>query len=211
LSYVRGPLFSGDGSILAAASDDAPMYLWDVYGKHTKQPAPEKWSADDGMRMWQDLGSSDAKVGFQTIRRLIRNSGPAVSLLRKQTTPAPPVDAKRFARLVAVMDSDDFAERDRAFAELEKDAANLVGAVELALKATPALETKRRLESLLAKAEAVTPERLRQTRALETLEQIATPDAVQLLETLAKGEPAARLTREARETLERVRKRGESK
>ena len=44
-------------------------------------------------------------------------------------------------------------------------------------------------------------------RALEVLEQIATPEAVLLLEKHAGGQPEARLTREAAETLGRIRKR----
>jgi WD40 repeat protein len=205
---ISGIGFSPDGSLLAASSDDAPIFIWDVYGKHAAKPQlPEKWSDDDEKRLINTLAGDDGVAAFQTIRRLIRNPGPAVSLLAKHITPAAPIDAKRVARSIAALDSDDFAERDRAYAELEKNADGIQGIVETALKNKPALETKRRLESLLVKAENATPEYLRQTRALEALEQIATPDAVRLLESLAKGAPAARLTREARESLERIRKR----
>jgi len=205
---IASMAFAPDGTLLAASSYDAPIFIWDVYGKHAAKPQPpEKWSDDDEKRLLETITGDDAVAAFQTIRRLIRNPGPAVSLLAKRITPAAPIDAKRVARSIAALDSDDFAERDRAYAELEKNADGIQGAVETALKNKPALETKRRLESLLVKAENATPEYLRQTRALEALEQIATPDAVRLLQSLAKGEPAARLTREARESLERIRKR----
>jgi hypothetical protein len=45
---------------------------------------------------------------------------------------------------------------------------------------------------------------LRQTRALEALEQIRSPEARKLLERLAAGAPEARLTREAQAALERL-------
>jgi hypothetical protein len=56
------------------------------------------------------------------------------------------------------------------------------------------------LEQLLARPPA---ERLRTIRALAVLEWTATPAAQRLLEALAQGVPEARLTQEARATLER--------
>ena len=50
------------------------------------------------------------------------------------------------------------------------------------------------------------PEWLRGARAVETLEYIATPEATQLLQELAKGDPKARLTTEAQGALERMAK-----
>jgi hypothetical protein len=60
-------------------------------------------------------------------------------------------------------------------------------------------EVRRRVERLLARLKPPLPpgEKLRQVRAVETLELIGTPDAHRLLEELAAGEPAARLTQEA--------------
>ncbi len=63
------------------------------------------------------------------------------------------------------------------------------------------------MQALLTKLDAPTPERLTRCRALEVLEQIATPEAMQLLSTLAAGAPEARLTQEAVDTLSRIRKR----
>lgn len=51
------------------------------------------------------------------------------------------------------------------------------------------------------------PELLRSLRAVEVLEYVASRDAVNVLRTLAKGMPGARLTREARAALDRLEKR----
>jgi hypothetical protein len=51
----------------------------------------------------------------------------------------------------------------------------------------------------------VTLERLRQIRACEVLEGIATPDALKVLRTWSAGPEHCRLTIEAKESLERIR------
>jgi hypothetical protein len=47
---------------------------------------------------------------------------------------------------------------------------------------------------------------LRELRAVEILERIGTSGARQVLRTLAKGSPAARVTREAKASLDRLAK-----
>ena len=54
---------------------------------------------------------------------------------------------------------------------------------------------------------ARTPEARRNLRAVGILENIATPEAKKLLETLATGAPEARLTQEAKASLDRVVRR----
>ena len=84
-------------------------------------------------------------------------------------------------------------------------------ALRKALDGRPPLETRRRLEQLLEKQElgrwAPAPEGLRLGRALEVLERAATPEARRVLEALAAGAPAARLTQDARGALARLSRR----
>jgi hypothetical protein len=190
---------------LATASSEAPGFVWDIYGKHAKAQAPPLTAADS-QRLWQTLAGADAKAAFQAIRRLVGNPGRAVALLREQCKPAPPLDGKHVQQWLRALDSDDFHARQAAFGELEQLGDRVEGALADALKQKLGLESKRRVETLLAKIDHAAPECLRGTRALEALEQIATPDAVRQLETLAAGEPSARLTREAAVTLQRLRK-----
>ena len=62
------------------------------------------------------------------------------------------------------------------------------------------------LQRLLEKLQGPTldPARLRAVRAVEVLEQIASPEAVALLRRLAEGAPHAGLTREAKAALARL-------
>jgi hypothetical protein len=78
-----------------------------------------------------------------------------------------------------------------------------------ALQNQPSLELRRRAEDLLEKlAGAVpAPEELRVLRALQVLEQIDTPEARQVIQTLAEETPVSWLRQDARECLERLSKR----
>ena len=77
-----------------------------------------------------------------------------------------------------------------------------------ALKTNPPAEAKKRIETLLAAfAPPAVPEGevLRGVRAVWALERIGTADARRLLEDLAKGVESARLTREAKAALGRMK------
>ncbi len=68
------------------------------------------------------------------------------------------------------------------------------------------MELRRRAEQLLEQM-AASAESVRILRALEVLEQIGSLEAKSLLKVLAQGTPEARLTREAKASLERLAKR----
>src|SRR5262249_8174648 len=81
--------------------------------------------------------------------------------------------------------------------------------LEFIARGSPAREVRRRLERLLAKLQEGLPPggSLRELRAVEALEHIATPEAQQLLQKLAGSAAAARSTREAKASLERLARR----
>jgi hypothetical protein len=73
----------------------------------------------------------------------------------------------------------------------------------------PSAEVRSQIEALLARLGPLpaTPEGLRQRRALLVLEQVGSAAARAHLERLAQGAPGARLTRDARAALDRLRRR----
>jgi hypothetical protein len=77
----------------------------------------------------------------------------------------------------------------------------------------PSGEVRRRVEQLLGKLASVKPHETttaserRALRAVVLLEQIGNPEARRLLEALARGAKGARLTKEAKASLERLAKR----
>ena len=122
------------------------------------------------------------------------------------------MNEKRLARLIADLDSDAFATRQNAMTELEKLSERALPAYRKALEGKPSLESRRRLDDLQDKAQrawwGVSGERLRSLRAVEALELAGTPEARQVLETLAAGAEGARLTEEAKAARERLARRG---
>ncbi len=78
-----------------------------------------------------------------------------------------------------------------------------------ALASNPPLEVKRRIEDLLdeIRKPVTLPKKLQTLRAIEVLEHIGTPEAQEVLKSLAKGAPEARITHEAKGSLERLAKR----
>jgi len=103
--------------------------------------------------------------------------------------------------------------REKATRELTQLGRKAGPALQMTLEGRPSLEMLRRVEKLLAAlnkdrpGEPIAPltgEPLRTVRAIRVLERIATPESVALLQTMSKGTPTARETREARAALERL-------
>jgi len=176
------------------------VFVWDVYGLQAKNPAAAR-------QLWEDLAGTDAPKAFQAVRRLATIPAEAVALCRENLKPAPSTDEKRLRQLLADLDSPRFAVRQRATAELEKMVDGVEPLLRKALQEAQTVEVKKRLEGILIHLGDPGPERLRQTRALEVLELVGTPEAVKLLDELARGSPAAGLTRDTAATRDRLRSR----
>jgi hypothetical protein len=159
---------------------------------------------------WMDLASDDAARAFQAIGRLIASPKEGVSLLQKYLRPTATVDEKRLSGLIADLDSNTFSVRETAMKELEKLGEVAAPMCRKALEGKPSAEMRRRLEALLEKQtrdrQDPPSDHLRILRAIEALEYMATPEAKQVLESLAQGAPEARLTREAQASLQRLAK-----
>src|SRR5207302_336070 len=145
----------------------------------------------DAAALWADIIGDDADKAFQGILKLARAPRQAVPLLRDHVKPAVPVDPKKVAKLIADLDSEEFEQRSAGAEELEKLGDLAVPALEQVLKGQPTLETRRRVEQLLARLTggALTAEQVRLVRAVEVLERAGTPEARQMLQSLADGAP----------------------
>jgi hypothetical protein len=136
---------------------------------------------------------------------LVRSSKQAAGALRAQGRKGRPTPAD-IGRLIAALDDDDFAAREKAERELTRAGNRAVAKSEAALRNKPSLEQPRRLERVLRsiRAAGIPAEDLFAVRAVQVLKRIASPEARGLLREWAKGPAETRLTREARFTLGRL-------
>jgi hypothetical protein len=194
-------LISGaeDGSILVWNTSKIGDPLW-LDGRSGK--------AAEFSSCWAELGSDDARIAYRTHWFLVGTAEKSVPAFRDKLRPASAPDAKLVRGLIDDLDHEDFERRDHASAELAKmgDAVRPL-LIKARNEELPA-ETRRRID-LLLEALDVPPsgDELRAIRAVEVLERIGNPEARDVLATLAKGDLEARLTREAKATLERLARR----
>jgi WD40 repeat protein len=192
--------FAPDGRALASGSWDSSAMVWDVTGRvGAKRCTPAGLEG-----LWADLGDADAARAYHAMGRLAASPDLALPRLREGLRPVPPTDRERVGRLVRDLDSGEFAVREKAAGELAKFGGAADGVLSEALKGQPSAEVKRAVEGLLAGSHELTPQRLRELRGLELLEWLGTPEPCELLRRLAKGNPDARLTKEAAAALGRL-------
>jgi hypothetical protein len=183
------------------------LLVWDVAGVAARQPRLQaRPDAPAVASAWDDLAGADAKTAYRAVGLLAEAPGQSLPFLRERLRPAQPVDARRVERLLAALGSEDFAERERATQELEREGDQAEAALRRLLAGNPSPEARRRAEGLLGRLDGPLPpgELLRALRAVEVLECLGTPESRQVLEVLARGAPEARLTREAKASLERL-------
>jgi hypothetical protein len=192
--------------VLASGSDDGTVLIWDVDRLDSAEKSGVKRpSASDLESLWADLAGEDAAKAYQAVHMLESAPAPAVMFLEKNLWAAVSPEERLVTQLIADLDSDRFAVRQKAVDQL----ANLGELAEAALKKELqdklSQEKRRRIESLLEGfQQGPTGMQLRNIRAVEVLEHIGTAEARDLLRKLTAGSPAGKLTQEAKSSLKRL-------
>lgn len=198
---VRTGAFSADGKMLATGGEDTTTLVWDLTGGvQPRELAPKELES-----RWTDLAAPDAAKAYGSIRALAGSPRTAVAFLKDRLRPVATVDPRQVVSLLAGLDNDRSAERDKATQDLEKLGFAVEPALRKALAGDLSPEARRRAEQVLNNLTAGPS--LRAVRGVETLERIGTAEARQLLETLAKGAAGTTLTREAEAAVKRRAKR----
>jgi WD40 repeat protein len=200
--WINDLAFTPDSRRLVSVSMDQTGLVWDVTlpilgGKPADRRLAEAWDQLTG------LDPGPAYAGMAT---LAAAPAEALPLLKERLRPAQAADAQQVRRWLADLDSERFEVRKQAQAALEKLGDLAEPALRQTLADKPTLEMRRRVEEILKQLRrpVTQPEALRALRAVAVLEDIATPEAKEILQRLAGGAPEARLTQEAKASLKRM-------
>jgi hypothetical protein len=194
--------FTPNSKVLASGSMDTTILLWDLTGQIAEPTVRNK----NLETLWADLAGPDAAVGFRAIQSLAAVPGESVPFLQARLHPVASLDPGQVSRWISNLDSNQFQVRKNATTELEKLAELAEPALRESLRGKPSAETRRQVLQLLEQLANWTPERLRVLRAIEVLERIDSAEAQAVLRGQANGAPKARLTQEAKMSLERLEK-----
>jgi hypothetical protein len=172
-------------------------------------PASKDEGPDTVEQHWKDLAGGDAQKAYSSIWAMVKSQTETVSFLKAHLHPVAAPDAAKLQRLIGELDDSHFAAREKASAALENYGELAEPALREALGKNPSTEVRRRLETLLSRLDGTLQpgETLQAYRAIEVLEHIGTLGAQEALQALAGGAAGARITREAKASLDRIARR----
>jgi RNA polymerase sigma factor (sigma-70 family) len=194
--------FAPNGRLLSG-SLDTTVLAWDTRpGRVAPSVTLEK--------AWHALAARQAGESFQSEGKFLAAPADTVKLFAAKIKPAEAVDPKRIQRWLADLDSDQFAVRDAASQALHGlDNRQAIPFLEKALKKVEPLESRRRVQEILEHHQRgeLTPEQVRQVRAVMVLELIGAAESRGLLRSWAGGAEGALLTTQTSLALQRLGQR----
>jgi hypothetical protein len=199
--------FAPNGQLLSG-SRDTTVLAWDT--------RPPRVAASVTLESaWNDLAKREASEALQSEGRFLVAPAEAVKFLAEKMKPVEALDPKRVGRLLADLDSTEFAVREAASKALAGLDEQVTPYLEEALKNTESAEVRLRVTRILEqrRGAAIGAEQIRQVRAVMVLERIGDGGAKDLLKRWATGPAGARLTTEAAAALKRLEaaSKGESR
>jgi hypothetical protein len=194
--WLLGVAWSPDGKRIVTTSTDTTALVWDV--SDLGKQASRQLGAQELDAAWTAL-AGDARDAFRVIGTLAAAPDVTVPYLRERLKPAAPLKPAVLAQRIAELKDTRFAVREAATKELELIGESTESALRKALEMEKELEPRRRIEALL---ERLRLRKLRDLRAVETLEYIGTVEARAVLRAVAEGTTAA--AAEAAASLSRI-------
>jgi HEAT repeat protein len=204
---VRSLAFAPGSRLFASGGSDTTVLIWDMLRPTGSPPANVALDRAALETSWRALATDDAGAAYAAILKLVAAPGDSIPWIKERVSPEPAIDPKRIEKLIEDLNDNQFKVRESATAELTLIGRRSVAAIDKALAANPTLETQRRLQSIRKSATGpvLKGEKLQSYRAIETLEKLGTPEAVELLRSLAGGAAGGLVTTQARDALARLK------
>jgi WD40 repeat protein len=197
--FITSLAFSPDNRRLLSGGRDTTALLWSITPENP--PLPTDWK--DAEKLWQTLGASP-EFAYKVVWALMAHPDKAIDVIDKRLKPDEGASEKEIRELIRNLASPKFTQRDVAMRRLKIIGTRSLPLLEEALKGSPDLETTRRIQELLRTVETtLTPEMLRDLRAMQVLEMIGTAGARTILTDIARGDAGAGKTRHAQAILDR--------
>src|SRR5262249_18046490 len=148
---------------------DGTALVWDLSKLNTSaRPLAKELDAKHLESLWTDLGT-DAGRADRAIWNFVGVPTQTIAFLHGKLHPVTPLDPTRLPRLVANLDADAFADRERATRKLKKitvatvsesERFLVVSELERALGSKSTLEARRRIEEILPALKQSLPDHL---------------------------------------------------
>ncbi|HEY7154905.1 MAG TPA: hypothetical protein VH575_13160 [Gemmataceae bacterium] len=215
---------SGDGRFVVSGGNDTSALVWDATRPRTRNAFIRREStATDLAAHFKNLAGEDAEQAYASMWALQSAPKKTMSFLGDQNSLFTKADVRAIQRWIQDLDSNEFAERERAAHELGWIVDEAESHLKKALQGKPSLEVRRRIDQLLEeRSRGPIGKELQKFRVIEILEHIAIPGAdategadatrlaaIALLKKLAAGAPEVRPTQEAKASLMRLERRAD--
>jgi hypothetical protein len=199
--WLKRVAWAPDSSKLLSCGGDTTAYVWDVAAAiRAISPIVEKDL--DGEILDNaiiSLGDPDPAKAWAAMKTLAARPDEATKALAQaikvlEEAPNGSTDAATITKLIKNLDAEVFADREAAAEQLAKLGEAAGPAMRDALRTAVSDETRGRLTILLGRLAdrgPTSPDALRARRGIELLERIATPEAQDVLEKLAKQRPGS--------------------
>lgn len=215
LHEFRGPAsgitslaFSPDGRLLAAGDPQGTgsVWTWRTGLNRGKALPGSEFTEAQLEALWEELAGHSAIQAGRAHEHLCSAGDAAVRILQRHVRASPVADEEVIDRLLTGLNSDRFSAREAAFKKLQEYGAVAEPLLRTRLRRDTSVEVRQRLAELLDGLERhqLTPTQLAELRSVAVLEEIGTRHAQELLRELAKGDPAAPLTQEAKRARDRL-------
>lgn len=206
---VSALVFASSGRVVYSGSADTTIVSWDVTGLSQDGKLPVvRLEPSELRRAWLDMASANTSVAHQALWQMVAAAKESVTFLNNQVFL---VDPRKTDQLLADLNDNRFAIREKASSELARCGRWLEEVFQTGLQNPASEEVRRRLEKLLQRlnvpgAPTLAQERHRCRRTMMVLEQIDTSEARQLLHNLAQRAPEPELRDEAQASLQRLKR-----